>query len=138
MVDTAADTGYGVILKKETSTPGTYSDYGLEIVNVSGAGFTRTSISALHMASADEYDEFIHGHRTTKPLTVVFNWVPANTAALQAILEGSKGNWRVLFPDNTSMTVKAALTDFDAGTLTPDGKMEATVVFTPSGKATWA
>jgi hypothetical protein len=138
MVDTAADTGFGVILKKETSTPGTYTDYGLEIVSVNGIGFSRSSIDATHMASPDEYAEFIHGLRTTKPMTVGFNWVPSGTGALQTILDGAKANYQVQFPDNSTMTVKAALTDFDAGGLTPDGKMEGTAIFTPSGKATWA
>jgi hypothetical protein len=139
MADTAARVGYGVILKKgDGGSPEAYTDYGLEVTSVSGVGFSRSAIDATHMQSADGYVEFIHGLKTTKPITVELNWLATNTASIQALLEGAKGNWRVQFPDNSTMTFKAAITDFDLGSVTPDGKMTASMVFTPSGKATLA
>lgn len=139
MADTAARVGYGCILKKGNGgTPETFSDYGLEITSISGVGFTRSSIDATHMQSADGYTEMIHGIKTAKPFTVECNLIVSAVGAIQTILEGAKGNWQILFPDNSSVTFKAAVTDFDLGSETPDGKMTATMQFTPSGKPTWA
>lgn len=139
MADTAARVGYGVILKKgDGGAPEAFTDYGLEITSVNGIGFSRSSTSAVHMQSQDAYDEFIHGIKTTKPITVEVNWVAGLTASIQTLLEGAKGNWRVQFPDNSTLTVKAQITDFDLGGMTPDGKMSATMTFTASGKPTLA
>jgi len=139
MTDTAADTGYGVILKKESSpSSGTYNDYGLELTSVNGIGFSRSSQDATHMQSPDEHTEFVHGLMTTKPITCEVNWLPSSTGALQTLQTTGKVNWRIQFPDNSTLTVRAALTDLDVGALTPDGKMTASFVLTPSGKGTWA
>ena len=139
MADTAARVGYGCILKKGNGgTPETFTDYGLEITSISGVGFSRSSIDATHMQSADGHTEMIHGIKTTKPFTVECNWIASGTGALQTILEGAKGNWQILFPENSSITFKAAVTDFDLGSIPVDGKLTATIQFTPSGKATWA
>ena len=139
MTDTAARVGYGCILKKGNGgAPETFTDYGLEVTAISGVGITRSSTDATHMQSPDGYTEMIHGLKTTKPFTVECNWIASATGAIQTILEGAKGNWQILFPDNSSVTFKAAVTDLDLGSNTPDGKLTATLQFTPSGKPTWA
>lgn len=135
---TAAGVGYSTILKKETSTPGTYTDYGFEITSLNGVGFSRSSQDATHMQSPDGYTEFVHGIKTAKPVSLEVNWLPSVTGALQTLLEGAKANWQILFPDNSTCTFNAQATDVEIGALTPDGKMTATLTLTPSGKPTWA
>jgi predicted secreted protein len=135
---TAAIIAYDTILKKETSTPGTYTDYGLEITSVNGIGFSRDAIDATHMQSANGYREMIFGLKQAKPMTFEVNLVPSGVGALQTITEGSVANWQVLFPDNSTVTFAAGMTDFDVGAMTPEGKLSASFVLTPSGKPTWA
>lgn len=140
MAATEASTGYGIILKAGNGgTPTeTFADFGLEITSVGAPGVSRSKQEATHMQSPNGYAEFVYGIKTTKDVAVTFNWVPANTATIVAAIEGGKKNWQIVFPDNTTATVAAAITDLDISGLTPDGKMEATATFGPSGKANWA
>ncbi|MFA5897933.1 MAG: phage tail tube protein [Hyphomicrobium sp.] len=139
MTATAASIGYSTLLKKgDGGSPEAFTDYGLEITSIDVTGVSRSAIDATHMASPNGYTEMIFGIKTQKPFNVEVNWVPTNTAAYQALLEGSAGNWRVQFPDNSTVTVYAGITDVSPATATPDGKLSCAFTFTPSGKATWA
>lgn len=139
MAESEADIWAGSALQKETNTPGTYADFGLEITNVSGIGISRSTSDKTHMASPNRHTEVLFGLLTTKPITITFNLIPDGLPDLQAAIEGDAGNWRFLWPDGTSLTVKAGITDLDmAGGGTPDGKMEGSLQLTPTGKATLA
>lgn len=138
MAASEADTGYGIVLKKETATPGTYADFGLEITSIDAPGVSRSTQDASHMASPSETTEMIVGLKTTKSFGVQFNWVPAGTQDVLDAIDDGMVNWQILFPDASTCTVKAAITDFTISGLTPDGKMSASGTFTPSGPATWA
>jgi hypothetical protein len=139
MAESEANIWFGSILKKESAAPGTYVDFGLEITNVSGIGITRSSQDKTHMASPDGYTEVLFGMKTSKPFTIAFNLIPAGLADLQTALEAGAVNWQFVWPDGTNITVKAGISDLDmAGGGTPDGKMEGSLEFTPTGKGTLA
>lgn len=139
MTDTAADVWYGTILKKETApSSGTYSDFGLEITNVSAPGISRSAIDATHMQSPSQYTEMIFGTMTTKPITIEFNLVPSGVGTLKTAVETGKVNWQVVFPDTSSVTFAAGITDLDIAAGGPDGKMTGSLTLTPSGVPTWA
>lgn len=134
-----ATIAYNTILKKgDGASPEVFTDYGLEVTGVNGVGFSRTAIDATHMQSANGYQEFIFGLKQNKPVTVEINWLPSGTGAIQTLMEGAQSNWRIQFPDNSSVTFYAGISDFALGGLTPDGKMSASFVLTASGKPTWA
>src|SRR5690349_8568395 len=135
----AATIAYGAILKKgDGASPEVFTDYGLEVTGINGVGFSRDAVDATHMQSSNGYREYIGGLKTNKPVTVEINWLPAGVGAIQTLLEGAQGNWRIQFADNSSVTFTALITDYAIGNLTPDGKQSATLVFTASGKPTWA
>jgi predicted secreted protein len=135
----AAIIAYNTILKKgDGATPEVFTDYGLEITALNGVGFSRTAIDATHMQSANGYAESVFGMKQQKPFTAEINWVPSAAGAIQTLLEGAQGNWQILFPDNSTVTFAAGINDYAVGALTPDGKLTATISFTPSGKPTWA
>ncbi len=137
----AARIGYSTILKKgDGGSPETFSDYGFEILSIDGIGFTREAIDATHMQSANGYREFVPGLKTQSPISLEVHWIAANTGAIQTLVEASSpgGNWQVLFPDNSKVTFSAFITSFKKGSDTPEGKLTATVEFTPSGQPTWA
>ena len=135
----AAAIGFNTILKKgDGGSPEAFTDYGLEVLAVNGVGFTRTAIDATHMQSANGYQEFIFGLKQQKPFTVEVNWLASTVGAIQTLLEGAQGNWQILFPDNSNVTFTAGVQDLAIGSVTPDGKMTATLSFQPSGKPTWA
>lgn len=139
MARTQASVGTGIVLKKGNgATPEVFTDWGLEIVTVGLPGVSRNTADATHMQSPDGYTELVFGLKTTKPFTAEVNFIPANADDLAAALDSALGNWRFSFPDGSTCTVGAGVTDFDISGLTPDGKMGASLVFTPSGKATWA
>lgn len=138
MAATAAAIAYSTILKKgDGGTPETFTDYGLEVTTIDGLGFSRSAIDATHLQSDNGYSEFIHGIKTAKPFTAECNLVPSTVDNIQTLLEGAKGNWQILFPDNSYVTFAAGITDCTIGGMTPDGKMTMTIGFTPSGKPTW-
>lgn len=139
MAETEASIGYGIILKKGNGAgPEVFTDFGLELTTVGVPGISRSTQDATHMQSPDGYTELIYGLKTAKPFTVQFNFIPANTQDVIDAIDGDKANWQLLFPDASTCTVAAAITDLDISGLTPDGKMAASATFTPSGKATWA
>lgn len=133
--------GYGVIFKKgDGGSPETFTDYGLEVVSVNGIGFTRDAVDATHMQSSGAWREFIFGLKQQKPISLEFNWIGSTTGTIQTQLESATplNNWQFLFPDASSLTTAAGLTDFSLGDMTPEGKMSASVIFTASGAPTWA
>lgn len=136
----SAKIGFNTILKKgDGGSPEAFTDYGWEITSIDGVAITREAIDATHMQSADGYREFIGGLKTQSPFTVEIAFIPANAGAVQTLLEATSpnGNWQILV-DTSTVTFAAMISSFSVGALTPDGKMTATVQFTPSGKPTWA
>lgn len=136
----AATIGYNTILKKgDGGSPEAFTDYGWEITSIDGVSISREAIDATHLQSASGYREFIGGLKTQAPFTVEFNFIPANAGAVQTLLEASSplGNWQILVASST-VTFSAMISSFSVGALTPDGKMTATVQFTPSGAPVWA
>lgn len=141
MAETQADIAFGVILKKGGALIGdAYSDWGLEITNAVAPGWTREAIDATHHASPDGWAEVImSGVKKQKPFTVEFNWIASATGTIKTAFEASSlVFWKIEFPDGSSVTTKAGVSDFSPGGMTPDGKMTGSVEFSPSGEPTWA
>lgn len=139
MAESEADIGYGVALKKETATPGTYADFGLEITSTDAPTVSRATQDATHMASPSQATEVIFGLLTAKPFNVEFNWIPANTQDIMDEITGDPANWQMDFGDGTTVVIKCGFTDFTIGGLTPDGKRSGTATLTPkSGIPVWS
>lgn len=138
-METQAEATFGVILKKESNTPGVYADFGFEVVDVTPPGWTEAAIDATHHQSPNGWGEIImSGIRRLKPFTVEINWIAAETYVIKDLFEGGVANWQILFPDGTtSLTFAAGTTDFSPGAMPVEGKMSATVEFTPSGEPEW-
>lgn len=140
MAETEADVAFGVILKKGGATIGdTYTDFGLELTNVTPPGWTREDIDATHHQSPNGWAESIASAiKKQTPISCEFNWVPANTGTIKTAFEGDKVYWKIEFPDGSSVIVKAGFTEFTPGAMTPDGKMSGTATLSPTGEPTWA
>lgn len=139
MAETEADIAFGAFLQKGDGGSPTeaFTDIGLEITGTGAPGISRSSQDATHMKSPNGYTELIYGLRTSTPFNLELNFVPSDTPTVVAWMEGDKGNWRTTFPDGEYVTYAGAFTNFEIGSLTPDGKMTASATFTPTGKATW-
>lgn len=142
MADSEADVAFGVILKKGGAAIGdAYSDWGVEITNISVPGWTRAAIDVTHHQSPNGWGEVIMSAiKRQKPFSINFNWVPADTGAIKTAFEASAMSyWKIEIPDGSSVITKLGITDFSPGeSMTPDGKMEGTAELTPSGEPTWA
>lgn len=142
MAATEAEVSFGVILKKGGALIGdTYTDFGLELTNVTAPGWAREAIDATHHQSPDGWGEIImSGVRRQKPFTAEFNWVAANTGTIKTAFEAAAlSYWKIEFPDGSSVITKIGITDFSPGDgMTPEGKMTGSAEFTPSGEPTWA
>lgn len=141
MAASEADIAFGVVLKKGGAAIGdAYSDWGLEIVGVTVPGFSRAAIDATHHQSPDGWGEMIFsGVKRQKPFTAEVNWIVANTGTIQTELEEDTiVYWKFEFPDGSSLITKLGVTDFSPGAAPVDGKMSASIEFTPTGKPTWA
>lgn len=140
MAATEASAAYGVVLKKGgAAVSDAYTDFGLEITDANAPGWTREAIDASHHASPNGWGEVImSGLRRQTAFSVTINWIASNTGDLKDEIEGAMVFWKIEFPDGSSVAFKAGFTGFEIGSLTPGGKMEATVNITPSGEPTWA
>ena len=139
MAATIATIGLGVVLKQgDGESSEAFTDFGLEIVSTGTVGITRDAIEATHMQSPNGYAEMIAGLKRSTEFSMEFNWVPANTGTIQTAIEAAAGNWQMLFPDASTVTVAGFISGFEIGSITPEGKMTGSATFTPSGKATWA
>lgn len=141
MAATEAEVAFGVILKKGgAAIDDAYSDWGLEVTNVTVPGFTREAIDATHHQSPNGWGEVImSGVKKQKPFTVEFNWVPSDTGVVKTAMEAaSMVHWKIEIPDGSSVIFKAGITDFSPGDSPVDGKLTASAEFTPSGEPTWA
>lgn len=141
MAASEADIAFGIVLKKGGAAIGdAYSDWGLEIVDVTVPGFSRAAVDATHHQSPDGWGEMIFsGVKRQKPFTVEVNWIVANTGTIQTELEEDTiVYWKIEFPDGSSLITKLGVTDFSPGGAPVDGKMSASIEFTPTGKPTWA
>lgn len=141
MATTEADVAFGVVLKKGgAAIDDAYSDFGLELTSVTAPGWTREDIDATHHQSPDGWAESIlSAVKKQTALAIEFNWVPANTGSIKAAFEAAtKVYWKIEFPDGSSVIVKAGMSEFTPGAMTPDGKMTGTASFSPTGEPTWA
>jgi hypothetical protein len=142
MAATEAEVAFGVILKKGGAAIGdAYTDWGLELTNVTAPGWTREAIDATHHQSPDGWGEIImSGVKRQKPFTAEFNWVAGNTGTIKTAFEAAAlSYWKIEFPDGSSVITKLGVTDFSPGDgMTPEGKMTGSAEFTPSGEPTWA
>jgi hypothetical protein len=141
MAVTEAELTLGVVLKKGGALIGdAYSDWGLEITDVTVPGFSRAAIDATHHGSPDGWAEAImSGVKRQKPFTLEVNWIVSATGTIKTELEASSMvHWKFEFPDGSSVITKAGISDFAPGAAPVDGKFSATLEFTPTGEPTWA
>jgi len=142
MAATEASAAFGIVLKKGGAAVGdAYTDYGLEIVDVGIPGWTREAIEASHHASPSGWGEVImSGLRRQTPFSVTINWIAGDTGDLKSEIEGDPVFWKIELQDadTSSVSFKAGVTGFEIDTAAPDGKLGATLTFTPSGEPTWA
>lgn len=140
MAASEAEIGFGVIVKKGNADgpPETFTDFGLELTAVDGIGVSRDAVDVTHHQSPNNYRERIPGLNDSKPVNMTLNLVPADIQDIVDEVEGAKANWQIAFPDSSTVTMSGFFTDFTVGSLTVDGKMEATATFTPSGQPVWA
>jgi hypothetical protein len=141
MAATNAEAAFGVVLKKGGAAIGdAYTDFGLELDDVTAPGFTREALDATHHQSPNGWGEIIlSAIKRQKPFSASFNWVAANTGAIKTAFEGDLAYWKIEFPDGSSVITKLGITDFSPGeSMTPDGKMTGSAEFTPGGEPTWA
>lgn len=141
MAATAAEVAFGVVLKKGGALIGdSYSDWGLEIMDATPPGWTRAALDASHHASPNGWGEVImSGLKRQKPFTLEVNWILGDTGTIKTQLEAaSMVYWKFEFPDGSSVITLAGISDFSPGAQPVDGKMTATLEFTPSGEPTWA
>lgn len=138
MAATEAEAAYGVVLKKGgTAVTDAYTDFGLEIIDVGIPGWTREAIDVTHHASPNGWGEMImSGVQRQQPFSLTINWIPGNTGDLKDEIEGDMAWWKIEFPDvgTTYLAFFAGVTGFEFDNAAPDGKLGATLTFTPSGE----
>jgi predicted secreted protein len=135
---TNADIGYGADLLKETATPGQYATFGVELTNIVPPSFTRDAVEATHLKSAGGYREFVPGLMSIGEIQMEGNYVPSDADAVFAAISEDTGNWRVMFNNNTTLTVAGFFTAFEPQGLTPEGKMMFSATLKGTGEPVWA
>lgn len=144
MAATKAGIGYGMKLLRESETPGTYEDMGLEVRSITPPARNRDTPDATHSASPDGYEEVVPGIKRTGPATVEIQWVPGSPgyAQLGADFEaGEPVNYQIETP---AAGGAAGMTCTFAGiviglseALPRDDVMTATVTMKVVGKPVW-
>lgn len=130
MTATAAEIGFGVLLKMLTATgPDVYTILGNQR-DVSGAGgFSVDTVDATHNASPETTEEVIAGIVRTKEITLEIEYNPVS--ATTALIEGAKRllkTFRQVWPDGRYIQFDGYITDFEAESPTEDKQMAAITI----------
>ncbi len=136
---TNADIGHGSSLGIYNGS--TYDDLA-EVTSITPPGYTRDAIDATHMASPNDFREYIAGMMDAGECEVEINYVPsASDAVIAAMIAGpgaaSGGQFQITFPNSVTWTFQAIVTSYQPGA-PDDDKMTASVTFKITGKPTLA
>lgn len=135
---TLADIGYDASFGIEGATAGTFVAVA-EIVAITPPGLTRGAVEATHLKSPGRTKEFIPGLFETGEASFTLNFEPDVYDTIldeAALVDG--GNYRITFPDTSTLTFEGFFTGLTPPELTGEGKMEATATIKPKGVVTYA
>lgn len=139
---TSAIPGYGTLLKKgDGGTPETFSTI-LEVTKLNAPKLSLKEEDATSHGS-NGWEEVIGTIIKGDDISVECNWVPtdptqnATTGVLAALLNRSKGNWKLVLPNasQTTFTFAAIVKSFE-GDAPVDGKLKCSFTLKPSGQMT--
>lgn len=136
---TNADIGLGIKLQKgDGATPTeAFADISVEVTMVDPPGFQRDSIDATHHGSPNGYRESIPGLAQIDEIKIAGNLVPAAADEIVGYMADDAGNWRIVFPNNVSWTVRGFFTAYKPSAPL-DNKMEFEATLKCSGEITIA
>lgn len=139
MAESEANIGFSAqfLVGNGGSPTETFADFGAEITSITPPAYTREAIDATHMASPDEYKEYIAGLMDAGEVSMDLNYIPDAADAFVAAIEAGKRNYQIILPgaDEVTFTFAAICTAYQP-TAPVDGKMTATATFKVSGKPT--
>ena len=130
-----ADIGWGAAFGIEGVTPGTYVAVA-EVVGITPPGMTRDAVEVTHLASANEWKQFIAGLKDAGEASFTLNFVASATDTVLAAFEAKTGNYQITFPNGVMMRFSGFFTAYSPPEMTPEGKMEASASIKVTGAPT--
>jgi predicted secreted protein len=108
---------YGTLLQRVTAVgPPVVAETVGEVKDISGPGSEKDTIEATNHSSPDGYKEYIGGLKDGGEVTFDVNFVP-DDALSQSLLDEFEASvtadYRLLFPETSSMTFSGFLTGFE-------------------------
>lgn len=136
MTVTAAEIGYGILMKMLTSTgPDVYTTLGNQRDITPPDGFQVDMVDATHNASPDTTEEVIPGIIRTPEVTFEIEYNPVG--ATVALIQGAKRvlkTFRSVWPDGSYVQFDGYITGFEPEAPTED-KQKASITIKRSGTA---
>lgn len=134
---------FGTLLKRgDGASPEAFTTVA-EITNISGIGFSRDTADMTHHTSPGKWEEVKQTIKRWKEIQFEFNYIPGNathnnaTGLLGAFNSDTIGNWQIVFPDATTWTVTAFVSDIEIEA-PHDDKLAGSAVLRPTGQPTLA
>lgn len=113
-----------------------------EVINIDGVSVQRKMLDATTLGSTDDYEEFIGGTKSVKPLKLDMNWIAGDTsgqvALLAALEDGLAHDFVITFPTKitATWTFSALVADWTPGSMKQGAKIDASCTLQFSGKPT--
>lgn len=135
----AKRTGFKVLLKRETATPGTFATIA-QVTNVTPPQYSRETVDVTDKDSVGGYREYIGNLIDGGEVSCEILYDPDDHNTLLADFEDDQPiNWQVEFPTSPvkKQSFAALLTGF-APAAPMDAALTATITLKVSGKPTWS
>jgi Lambda phage tail tube protein, TTP len=104
-----------------------------EITNLKAPGYSRDAIDATHMASPNNFREFIAGLMDAGEVSLDVNFIPSASDVFVSIMVAGVGQFRLTHPNGVRMSFDAIMTGYEPSEPLDD-KMTASVTIKVSGK----
>jgi len=109
-----------------------------EIISIDLPELNVTDIDVSSMDSASNYMEFIGGSTDPGVIACTVNYTEAQDEQMSSIVGGTNvaETWTITFPDNATWATKGYVSNFGAGTASPNDKITRTFSIKCSGVPT--
>jgi hypothetical protein len=143
MAETKAHIGYQTLFQMgDDASPPVYSTIA-EVKEVSGFGFTATTVEATHMESPGGYKEYVASMKDTDTMTVRMNFTEDNAEIVKDAADaGLRKRFKIIHPTMTpplpTWVFSGVPVDWHEQGMTPDGILEVVFGIKLSGAITKA
>jgi len=136
MAATTAGIGQGATIGFEAvAESGTYTTFA-EVVSIGGMQFARDFHDATHLASDDDFKEYVAGLLDTNSVSLTLNFAPSATDVFYTQMLASATGYQITFPNGVMLRFTGAFESYSTPTLENDVMRAEAAIKRTTGKPT--